>query len=131
MLYNQQNPFTVALIVAEMGKVRDFMAARNISAATDEELDQVLEALRLDLMRYRKDPVLTSLFVSDWTPKTFALLPEEFCESNGMMNASMKIVRRAVVARYATASEAVRGGGGPAEPANREVLRSLLEHAAP
>ena len=66
----EQNPFTVALIVADRGKVRDFMAARNITAATDEELDGLLEALRLKLMRYRTDPVLTSQFVSVWTPKT-------------------------------------------------------------
>jgi long-chain acyl-CoA synthetase len=130
VLYNQQNPFTVALVVPEMGGVKDLLRAHVISGATDAQLDQVLEALRLDLMRYRKDPALTSLFVSDWTPKTFALLPEAFCESNGMMNASMKIVRRAVVSRYRNRIEKLYGEEeDPLNGTNREVLRSLLDAA--
>jgi long-chain acyl-CoA synthetase len=129
VLYNQQNPFTVALVVPEMGRVRDLMRARGITGATDAQLDQVLEALRLELMRYRKDPALTSLFVADWTPKTYALLPEAFCEANGTMNASMKIVRRVIVSRYCNRIEKLYGEEeDPLNAANRAVLRSLLEH---
>jgi long-chain acyl-CoA synthetase len=128
MLYNQQNPFTVALIVPEPNAVRDFMASKGITGGTQAELDQVLEALRLSLMRYRKDPELTSLFVSTWAPKTFALVPETFSEESGMMNASMKIVRRRIVARY---TERIRRlyaeEEDPLSMANREVLRAWLE----
>ena len=67
-----------------------------------------------------------------WTPKTFALLPETFCEENGMMNASMKIVRRAIVARYGNRiGRLYADEEDPLNPANREVLRSLLERAVP
>jgi long-chain acyl-CoA synthetase len=132
MLYNQQDPFTVALVAPEPNAIRDFMASRGITGGTAAELDQVLEAMRGHLMRYRKDPALTSQFVSTWTPKTFALVPEAFSEENGMMNASMKIVRRKILARY---GERLRRLYGPEEDplngANREVLRSWLERARP
>jgi acyl-CoA synthetase (AMP-forming)/AMP-acid ligase II len=132
MLYNQQNPFTVALIVPDAGRLRDFLGAKKTAHATDAELDQVLEALRLDLMRYRKDPALTAVFVSAWTPKTFALLPEPFGEENGMMNASLKIVRRAIVARYKNRiARLYADEEDPLNAANRDVLRSLLERALP
>jgi long-chain acyl-CoA synthetase len=132
VLYNQQNPFTVALVVPAMGPVADFMRARGLTGATDGELDQVLEALRRDLLRYRSDPALKSLFVADWTPKTYALLPEAFSESNGTMNAGMKIVRRAIVSRYRNRIEKLYGEEeDPLNPANRTVLRSLLERAVP
>jgi len=132
MLYNQQDPFTVALIVPEPNAVRDFMASRSISGGTNAELDQVLEALRLSLMRYRKDPELTSLFVSTWTPKTFALVPEAFSEENGMMNASMKIVRRKIVSRYTERLRRLYAEEeDPLSMANREVLRSWLERTRP
>jgi long-chain acyl-CoA synthetase len=83
-------------------------------------------------MRYRKDPALTSQFVSTWPPKTFALVPEAFSEENGMMNASMKIVRRKIVARYAERLRRLHGAEeDPLNEANREVLRAWLERARP
>jgi long-chain acyl-CoA synthetase len=128
MLHNQQDPFTVALIVPEPNAVRDFMASRGITGGTNAELDTVLESLRMALVRYRKDPVLTSLFVSTWTPKTYALVPEAFNEENGMMNASMKIVRRRIVTRYAERIRRLYAvEEDPLSMANREVLRSWLE----
>ena len=87
MLYNQQNPFTVALLVPEPLAIRDFMITRGLTDSSDSDLDHVLESIRQSLLRYRKDPVLTSQFVSVWTPKTFALLAEPFGEENGTMNA--------------------------------------------
>jgi long-chain acyl-CoA synthetase len=131
MLYNQQNPFTVALVVPEPARIRDFMEEKGITGATEGELDLVIETLRQAFMRYRKDPALKTLFVADWTPKTFALLPEAFAEDNGMMNASMKIVRRAIVSRYqARIDRLYAGEEDPVNAANREVLRSWLRRAA-
>jgi long-chain acyl-CoA synthetase len=132
MLYNQQNPFTVALVVPEMGAIRTYLEAKGITGEVDGELDQVLESLRVSLMSYRSDPALTSLFVSAWTPKTFALLPEPFGEENGTMNASMKIVRRKVVDRYRERIRKLYGEEeDPRNPANRAILRSLLDHHTP
>jgi long-chain acyl-CoA synthetase len=128
ILYNQQNPFTVALVVPEMAAVRAFMKERGLSGTADAVLDQVLEALRLQLMRYRKDPALTSLFVADWTPKTYALLPEAFGEANGTMNAGLKIVRRAVVSRWRERLDRLYGDEeDPLNAVNRAVLRALLD----
>lgn len=78
MLYNQQDPFTVALIVPERARVREAVGARDGAPVREQELDAVIEEIRLSLLRYRKDPALTSTFVTAWTPKTFALLPEGF-----------------------------------------------------
>jgi long-chain acyl-CoA synthetase len=131
MLYNQQNPFTVALIVPEPARIKDFMKEKGISGATEGELDLVIEMLRQTLIRYRKDPDLKMLFVAEWTPKTFALLPETFAEDNGMMNASMKIVRRTIVSRYRARIERLYDEEeDPLNAANREVLRSWLQRAA-
>jgi long-chain acyl-CoA synthetase len=131
MLYNQQNPFTVALVVPEPAGINDFMEEKGITGSTAEELDLVIEALRGALMRYRKDPGLKSLFVADWTPRTFAFLPEAFGEDNGMMNASMKIVRRAIVARYQNRiARLYTEEEDPVNAANREVLRSWLQRAS-
>ena len=130
MLYNQQDPFTVALIVPDMDAVRELLVARGLVPGGDPPVDPVLESLRQSLMSYRRDPALTSLFVSAWTPKTYALLPRPFSEENGMMNASLKIVRRRIVSCYEQRIRRLYGEEeDPLNPANREVLRQLLAAA--
>ena len=127
MLYNQQDPFTVALVVPDAGAVREYMDGKGLKESSDADLDAVLESLRQAFMRYRKDPDLTSLFVSTWTPKTFALLPFAFSEENGTMNASLKIVRRRIVERCRERIGRLYGEEeDPVNPANREVLRQTL-----
>ncbi|HEY9595389.1 MAG TPA: AMP-binding protein [Spirochaetia bacterium] len=127
MLYNQQNPFTVALVVPDPQKIRELLDRRGIAADSAEGVDAAIEAVRVGFMRYRKDPGLASQFVVTWAPKTFAFLPEPFEESNGMMNASMKIVRRRIVAAYQSRIDRLYAGEeDPMNPANREVLRSWL-----
>jgi long-chain acyl-CoA synthetase len=127
MLYNQQDPFTVALVVPDAGAVREHMDGKGLKESSDADLDAVLESLRQAFMRYRKDPVLTSLFVSTWTPKTFALLPFAFSEENGTMNSSLKIVRRKIVDRCRERiGRLYDEEEDPVNPANREVLRQIL-----
>jgi long-chain acyl-CoA synthetase len=130
MLYNQQDPFTIALVAPDVEAIRGFMTSRGLSAEKPADIDQVLEALRLSLMRYRKDPELTSRFVSTWTPKTYALLPHPFSEENGMVNASLKIVRRRIVS---ACEQRIRRlydqEEDPLNSANRDVLRQLLAAA--
>ena len=127
MLYNQQDPYTVALVVPDPGNARALTGKDGQGVLTDADLDRALSAMRQALMRYRKDPVLSSQFVSTWTPRTFALVAEPFAEDNGMMNASMKVVRRAVVARYQERIRRLYGEeDDPLNDANREVLRLWL-----
>ncbi len=127
MLYNQQDPYTVALVVPEPGNARTLIGKDGTAELTDADLDRALDAMRQALLRYRKDPLLSSQFVSTWTPRTFALVPEPFAEDNGMMNASMKVVRRAIVARYRERIRRLYGEeDDPLNDANREVLRAWL-----
>jgi long-chain acyl-CoA synthetase len=127
MVYNQQKPYTVALVVPDAQRVRELIEAKNGAGVFDDALDSVIEDMRLAFMRYRKDPALSSIFIDTWTPKTFALLPEAFKEENGTMNSSLKMVRRRIVDRY---QERIRRlydvEEDPLNPANREVLRSWL-----
>jgi len=132
MLYNQQKPFTVALVVPDVQRVRDVVEAENGAGVTDAVLDSVIEDVRRALLRYRKDPALSSVFVDTWTPKTFALLPEAFSEENGTMNSSLKMVRRRIVERY---QERIRRlydvEEEPLNPSNREALRSWRSRETP
>jgi long-chain acyl-CoA synthetase len=127
MLYNQQKPFTVALVVPDGQNVRELVAARNGEGLSDAVLDFVIEQVRLALLRYRKDPTLSSVFIDTWTPKTFALLPEAFSEENGTMNSSLKMVRRKIMERYQERIQRLYDEEeDPLNPSNRDVLRFLL-----
>jgi len=127
MLYNQQNPFTVALIVPDRDAALALLREKGLRGDSDGDLDLLIRTLLDSLMRYRKDPSLTSLFMSEWTPKTFAILPEAFSEENGMVNSSMKMVRRNIVKAHGERIARLYGEEeDPVNAANRAALRAWM-----
>jgi long-chain acyl-CoA synthetase len=127
MLYNQQKPFTVELVVPDGQRVRELVAVRSGEGASDDGLDSVIEAVRLAFLRYRKDPALSSMFVDTWTANIFALLSEAFSEENGTMNASLKIVHRKIVERHQKRIQRLYGEEeDPLNLSNRDALRFWL-----
>lgn len=127
MLYNQQNPFTAALIVPDRDAAEAFLKENGLSADADADLDRLIGAMRDSLLRYRKDPQLTAQFMSEWAPKTFAILPEAFSEENGMVNSSMKMVRRRIVKACQERIDGLYGAEeNPVNPANRAALRAWI-----
>lgn len=86
VLYNNQSPFTIALLVVNREKLKQ---------KTDNP-EKALQLLESEISAYRKDGRLQSLFPERWIPSTFALIEESFSEKNGMMNSTLKIIRHKV-----------------------------------
>ena len=130
MLYNQQNPYTVALIVPDRDKALRLIkekTAKDTEQITDEKARIVLEHIENILKKYKTDKKLSSKFMPQWVPKTFALLPEEFSENNGMINSTLKMVRRKIVSAYMDRIEGLYSNqADPFNPINIESLKNWL-----
>jgi long-chain acyl-CoA synthetase len=127
MLYNQQNPYTVALLVLEPERVVAWARSRGLDLARDEGLNAVILHVAASLRAYKEDATLATRFVATWTPRTFAVLPEPFSEDNRMINSGLKMVRRTIATVYKDAIAALYGANAdPVNTANRETLRKLL-----
>ncbi len=100
ILYNNQSPYTIALIVPNKDNIKRALAEKNIDFATEEGRKVAVELVKADVDKFKKGGELEGMFPERWLPSTFAVLPEAFTEQNGMMNSTMKVVRGKVEKFY-------------------------------
>jgi long-chain acyl-CoA synthetase len=100
MLYNNQRPYTVALIVPNQHALKLFLEEHNLTASTEEGKRAVLNLIEGEVNEYRINGKYGHMFPHRWLPVALGILNESFNEENGMMNSTMKIVRGKVTERY-------------------------------
>jgi len=93
MLYNNQSPATVGLLVPNKEAILGHLKKNGLSARTAEGQAAALKLLDGEIARYREGGVLAGEFPARWLPSTVAVLGEGFTEQNHLMNSTMKIVR--------------------------------------
>jgi len=101
MLYNNQKPYTVALIVPNQHALKVYLEEKNLTADSDEGKRTVATLLENEVNEYRTNGKYGSMFPQRWLPVALGILEEGFSEDNGLMNSTMKIVRGKIMDRYA------------------------------
>jgi len=102
MMYNNQNPYTIALIVANKEALKRYVHHKHPDWNWDSKKakDLALQKLQRELNEYRKGGKFHGTFPERWLPATFSLLPEAFTEHNHLMNSTMKMVRGKIEKHY-------------------------------
>ena len=98
MLYNNQSPYTIALIVPN----KDNLKRKGYDLTTEEGRKDALKKLEKELNKYKKGGDFEGMFPERWLPSTFGVLAEPFTEQNQMINSTMKMVRGKIEKAYAT-----------------------------
>ena len=101
MLYNNQSPYTIALIVPNKDNLKRKMAFKNLTLENEEGRKYAIKKLEKELNKYKKGGDFEGMFPERWLPSTFAVLPEPFTEQNLMINSTMKMVRGKIEKAYA------------------------------
>ena len=124
ILYNNQSPYTTALLVPNKERLRKHLAHQNLDLTSDQGREEAIRIIQRQIDRFRKGGDLSTLFPDRWLPTTFAILPEPFTEQNGMVNSTMKIVRGKVEKAYAAriAQLYTPEGKNPLNKWNKEAL---------
>lgn len=118
VLYNNQNPFTTALLVINKEQLKQ-------KTNSAEEAFQILES---EINAYRKGGKFDLLFPERWIPSTFAILEEGFTEQNGMMNSTLKIIRHKVCSNnQARINDLYSDGKQTTAIKNIDILKKLLK----
>lgn len=120
ILYNNQNPYTVALLVPN----KDYLKRQVSNLTSEAGKEEAIKIIRKDINKFKKGGELYGMFPERWLPATFAILPEAFTEQNGMVNSTMKVVRGKVEKAYANRIDALYTSEGK-DPLNRENIQSL------
>lgn len=97
ILYNNQNPYTIALLVPN----KDYLKKEVKDLTSDTGKEEAIKLISRDINKFKKGGELYGMFPERWLPASFAVLPEAFTEQNGMVNSTMKIVRGKVEKAYA------------------------------
>jgi len=101
MLYNNQKPYTVALIVPNQHALKVFLEEKNLTADSDEGKRAVTTLLENEVNEYRTNGKYGNMFPQRWLPVAIGILEEGFSDDNGLMNSTMKIVRGKIMDKYA------------------------------
>ncbi|WP_246223012.1 AMP-binding protein [Draconibacterium halophilum] len=101
MLYNNQNTYTVGMVVPDMEAINRELKNRGIEKGSDEAARAAIEIIQKEINEYKKGGKYEGEFPERWLPATVAVLPEAFTTDNKMLNATMKMVRDRVTAYFA------------------------------
>ena len=100
MLYNNQKPYTVAIVVPNQHALKGYLEEKNLTADSDEGKRAVTTLLENEVNEYRTNGKFGHMFPQRWLPVAIGILDEGFNEENGLMNSSLKIVRGKIMDKY-------------------------------
>lgn len=100
ILHNNQDPYTIVLIVPNKDALREFVKSAGKDASTQEGKKMMLQKIQDEVDAYRHGGAHGGMFPERWLPTAIAVLPEPFTEQNHMVNSTMKIVRGKVETFY-------------------------------
>ena len=130
MLYNNQSPYTVALLVPNREALARWLRNKHeIEPDQDQAVDLAINKLQKELAPFYKGGEKENLFPQRWMPFAIAVLDEGFSEENKLLNSTMKMVRSKVIEKY---KGRLQGLFSPQSkdiyhPANREAMAKLLK----
>ena len=100
MLHNNQQPYTVCLLVANAEAIKRTAKSKNIDLKTNDGIKEVLKLIETELNEYRTGGKYDEMFPQRWLPASIAFLPEGFTEENHLLNSTLKMVRPKITERY-------------------------------
>ena len=124
MLYNNQSPFTTALIVPNREALKRKLEHSNLALDSEEGRRAAVKKLEEELAKYRKGGEFEGMFPERWLPSAFAVLSEPFTEQNQMINSTMKMVRGKIEKAYAARLDYMYTAEGK-QPQNQQNLDAL------
>ncbi|MCF8335487.1 MAG: AMP-binding protein, partial [Bacteroidales bacterium] len=100
MLHNNQDPYTIGLIVPNKEAIKKYVADHGLSLQSEDGQNAALKLIQGEIDKFRKGGEFKDMFPERWIPTAIAVLGEPFTEENKMLNSTLKIVRRKIEKTY-------------------------------
>ncbi len=101
ILSNNQRPYTVALIVPNQHALKAYLDDKRLTADSEEGQKAILMLIEEEVNEYRTNGKYAKMFPQRWLPAAIGILDEGFTEENGLVNATVKVIRGKVTEKYA------------------------------
>ncbi len=102
MLYNNQNPYTVGLLVVNREALKKWAEQNRMDPSSIDGQKAMLEKILEEINRFRKGGEHEDMFPHRWLPAAVGVPEEGFTEENRLVNSTMKIVRGKITDKYAS-----------------------------
>jgi len=128
MLYNNQNQYTVALVVPNKEAVLQHLSEKGIDPDSLYGEETVLKKIDQEFQEYRAGNKYGAMFPQRWLPSAIAVLEEAFTEENHLLNFQLKTVRGRVVDKYSKRINSLYtlGGKNICNEQNLAAIRTFL-----
>jgi len=100
MLYNDQSPYTVGLLVPNKEALLRWLKDQGLSPRTSEGQEAALRLLARQIDAFREGGPHAGQFPARWLPSAVAVLGESFTEQNHFLNSTLKMVRGRITDFY-------------------------------
>lgn len=100
MLYNNQKPYTVALIVPNFERLKSYLKEKKGDTPDAGGQKEAVKLIHDEISQYLEGGKFHGLFPKRWIPSSFAIINEPFSEQNRMINSTMKMVRGRITEEY-------------------------------
>lgn len=130
LLHNNQNPFTIGLIVPNSRALITILKSKGTEISSDEAIDEAISILKNEIDQYYSGGIHQGLFPERWLPTAVGILNQPFSEGNGMINSTLKMVRNKVEDHYRPLIEYLYTAEGKRihNQKNRESMAFLLRN---
>jgi len=100
MLHNNQDPYTIGLMVANNEALKRQLKERGFDINSEEGKQEALQMIQQEINEYKKGGRFEGEFPERWLPAAVAIIDEPFSEQNKMINSTMKMVRGKITEYY-------------------------------
>jgi long-chain acyl-CoA synthetase len=100
MLYNNQSPYTVALVVPNRDAILNWLREKNLLCRSVDGQKAALKLLEGEINKFKSSGEFGGHFPERWIPSAIAILGEPFTEENKFMNSTLKMVRGKITDYY-------------------------------
>ncbi|MDL2222538.1 AMP-binding protein [Bacteroidales bacterium OttesenSCG-928-M11] len=102
LLHNNQDPYTVGLIVPNKEQLKAYVKQTNPNLLWDTREAKEMALLKIQevIADYKGKGIYAGEYPERWLPASIAILPEAFTEQNQLLNSSMKMVRGKIEQKY-------------------------------
>jgi long-chain acyl-CoA synthetase len=129
ILHNNQNAYTVALVVPNADGLRKALLAEGIEPAASDAPKRAIVLIEAEIDQYLSGGRYSNLFPDRWIPSAFAVLDTPFTQDNQLVNSTGKVVRAKVSELYANRLELLYTpeGKNPNNSLNLESVSKFLK----
>lgn len=128
MLHNNQDPYTVGLIVPNVAELKSLIKKQGHEPTTEDGLESGIKIIAHEIESYFGKGKHAGIFPERWLPACFVILPEAFTEKNHMVNSTLKMVRGKISENYIStfAFLYTPEAKNPVNVVNKDNLRKLF-----